>query len=591
MKSERIKRILPLALIAVLGLAVYANSLNGKFVWDDEVLIKGNVYIKNWSNVAEIFGADISAGASVSSIVYRPLQIFTYAVDYSFCRLNPRGYHLTNIILHLLVSLAVFRLVNILFGDRVLSLLTALFFAAHPIHTEAVSYISGRADPLAAVFILLSLIFYIKNQDKEKPALYILMPLSYAFALLSRENSLILPLLLLLYHYAFKKEVKIRQFLSVLAVTSVYILLRFTLLKHILSNAPAPTTAFQRLPGFFAAVTGYARLIILPFDLHMEYGNRLFSITDPGAITGAFILLFLLTYAAAKRKAGGLIFFSVCWFIITLLPSSNIYPINAYMAEHWLYLPSIGFFLILAGIVRDIYRAKNLKIIALAAALSLLAFYSYLTLKQNACWKEPIAVYERTLKYTPGNVRMYNNLGFEYYNAGRREEAIAVFKKAIEAAPDYSDAYNNLGLAYRGAGKQNEAIAVFKKALEINPAQTATYNNLGLVYQEMGRSEEALDIFKKIIARNPDYYTAYNNMGNVYYYNLGRRDDALRFYKKAIEINPDYAEPYYNIGNIYGDTGNKKEAISAYEKAIELKPDYFEAQNNLRLMKQHKVGR
>ena len=152
-----------IVLIVLIGLAVYSNSLKGQFLWDDEGLIQYNPHIKNWGYLSKIFISNLRAGAGDSTNFYRPVQVFTYLIDYSLWKLNVIGYHMTNVLLHILVALSIYWLIQILFGDRILSLLTALFFVVHPIHTEAITYISGRADPLAALFILLCFIFYKKN--------------------------------------------------------------------------------------------------------------------------------------------------------------------------------------------------------------------------------------------------------------------------------------------------------------------------------------------------------------------------------------------------------------------------------------------
>jgi len=336
-----------IVLIIILGFTVYGNSLNGKFIWDDEFLIEKNKYIKSWSSIPLIFSEDIGRGGGKEYSFYRPLQMTTYMIDYSLWKLNPKGYHLTNILLHIFVALSIYWLMNIILNNNLLSLLTAVFYVIHPIHTEAVTYISGRADPLALLFMLLCFVFYIKNPPKGI-GVYLLMVLSYVLALLSRENSLILPVLLLLYCYSFKKKLKVKEFFSLVGIACIYVLFRVTVLKAMLTHEAHTTTLFQRLPGFFVAVTDYARLLFLPLKLHMEYGNVLFPWGNLKAILGVIILFALLLYAFKRRKDDNLVFFSISWFFVALLPVSNLYPINAYMAEHWLYVPSIGFFLIAA---------------------------------------------------------------------------------------------------------------------------------------------------------------------------------------------------------------------------------------------------
>ena len=553
-------------LIIILGFAVYGNSLNGEFLWDDEFLVEDNAYIKSWSHISKLFTENIGAGAGGKYNFYRPLQMITYMIDYSLCKLDVKGYHFTNILLHISVALGLYWLVNILYKDKFLSLLTSILFVVHPIHTEAVAYISSRADLLAGLFMLLCFIFYIKYLHSENIRIYILILLWYICALLSKENTLILPVLLFLYHYTFKKKLKvIKHFSPILSITVIYILLRFTVLKAILFHTLSTATLFQRIPGFFAAITNYIKLLFLPFSLHMEYGYRQFSFTNSMVILGIVILISSITYALRKRNTNNLIFFSISWFFITLLPQSDLYPINAYMAEHWLYLPSIGFFLILANGLNSLYRRKESRILTICLIAGLLTFYSYLTIRQNSYWREPLAFYKRTSKYVPDSPRIYTNLGNTYRDIGKNEEAIILYKKAIAINPNLAETYYNLASIYCDIDKK-EAIVLYKKAIAINPDLAEAYYNLGSIYHNIDK-KEAIVLYKKAIAINPDLADAYNNLGNIYR-DIDKKKEAIVLYKKAIAINPDFAEAYNNLGSTYCDIGKKEEAIVLYKKAI-----------------------
>ena len=574
-----------IALIIILGFAIYGNSLNGRFIRDDHELIENNAYLKSWSNIPKIFVENIGTGAGIKSRSYRPIQMLTYMIDHSLYRLNVIGYHLTNILLHILVALSIYWFVAVLCGDKLLSFFTSILFIAHPIHVEVVAHISGRADSLAVLFMLLCFIFYIKASNLNSMSVYTLMILSCIFALLSKEISLIFPVLLLLYHYSFKKELKIRQFSPILGITLIYILLRLTVFRRFLLYSSCPTNLFQRTPGFFVAITNYLRLMILPFDLHMEYGDRLFSFTNPLAMLGLVILFLFLVYAFEKRTNDRLVFFSIFWFFISLLPSSNLYFINAYMAEHWLYLSSIGFFLVLGKGLSFFYKTKQFKIPAVILTVSLLAFYSYLTARQNNYWREPITFYEKTLKYAPDNSGLYNGLGLAYRDIGKDKEAIAMFKEAIEVNPDDVNGYINLGLVYHELGKNEDAITSYKEAIQLDPSYAKGYNNLAVVYHDIGKKEEAVTLYNKAIETNPNYAMAYYNLGNAYQ-DIGKTGEAVASYKKAIKLNPDYAKTYYNLGLVYQNIGKTKEAVASYKRAIRLDPGYAKAYVNLAIAHQ-----
>ena len=533
-----------IGIIIILSLAVYGNSLYGKFLWDDKILIEDNAYVKDFNNIPKIFSENIGGGAAREIGFYRPFSIVTYTIDYSLWGLNVVGYHLSNIILHILVTLSIYWLVNILFNDKFLSLLTAALFAVHPIHTEAISYISGRTDPLAALFMLLCFIFYIKYLNSKGIAKCAIVLLSYILALLSRENSLILPILLLLYHFAFKKKFNIKDFFPVLVITFIYILLRLAALKHVLPQLSHPPLV-QRILGFFDAITNYLRLLLLPLNLHMTYEYKLFSFVHPTVMLGAIISFSLLTYAFIKRKSDTLIPFSVFWFFIALLPVSNIYPLNAYMAEHWLYLPSIGFFLILAKGLNPAYKSKGFQVILTAFIISILVFYSFLTVKQNNYWREPIAFYKRTLIYVPHSLRVYNNLGTAYANIGKYKEAVESFKKALEINPKDAHVHFNLGNAYKAIGEHEKAIVSYKKALELSSSDISTYCNLGNTYIAIGQYEEAISSYQKAIEINPKFATAHYNLAMAYYHEK-RYDLAILHYERSIELgekpNPEFSK-------------------------------------------------
>ncbi|MFH1867699.1 MAG: tetratricopeptide repeat protein [Candidatus Omnitrophota bacterium] len=575
-----------LLLIAVVGFSVYANSLTGSFIWDDEGLIEKNSYIKSPAHMPKIFIEDIGSGnisqggGKKSTFSYRPLQMLTYMLDYSIWKLDVRGYHLTNIILHILTAISLYLFICVLFKDNFIALLAGVFFVAHPIHTEAIAYISGRADPLAAVFILLTLIMYVKNIEIKSKAFYFLIPFCYILAILSRENSIIIPALILAYHFSFRKRIGIKEFLPICLITALYIVFRLLALRSLMPHLSSDTTLLKRVPGFFTALTEYVRLLIFPAGLHMEYGDKLFSMSSIKAISGLIILFSLITYAFRRGKNSPLVSFSILWFFAALMPSSNIYPLKAYMAEHWLYIPSMGFFLIAAGGLSSMYRRKGLKVLTAAIITGFLIIYGFLTARQNICWKEPIPFYERTLRYAPGSIKVYFNLANLYKDRGMYKEAIDLYNKAIRYKPDFPDSYINLGVVFYELSRYEDAIELYRKAIEIDRDYQGAYYNLGNAYKALGRYEDAAASYKRATEINPDYTDAYNNLGNVYR-ELGRRKDALLSYKRALEIEPGIAYTYSNLAMIYYDSGNYKEAISLYLKAIELDPGYAYAYNNL----------
>ncbi len=576
---------LSLALIILLGTIVYANSLGGQFVWDDETLVQYNPYIKSWSHLPRIFTSRLGSTAKESGAFYRPVQTFTYLVDYSFWRLNTFGYHITNMVLHILATISLFLLIQALFENAKLALLTALLFVVHPLHTEAVSYIAGRADSLAALFMFLTYLFYIWHERKSGIIVLGAMMGAYILALLSKELSLILLPLVLFHHYAFRRPVDKKAFAVLVGTFIGYIFWRVFVVGVGSIAQGTPPTFFVRLPGVFVALTNYFRLLLFPFDLHMEYGGLLFSYAEPKVAIGIILLIILLAYVLFNKNRDRFLFFAVGWFFITLLPSSNLlYPINAYMAEHWLYLPSIGFFLLLARFLIRLLESQKFKGVAVIMIFGLLTFYSTLTVQQNSYWGNGINFYKRMLHYAPESSRLYNNLAKAYHDAGKNDELIELLKSAIQLQPDNALAHNNLGNAYKGVGRINEAIDSYRRAIAIDPQHAGPYYNLSTIYSDMdGQGEETIALLNKAIELSPHFAKSYNKLGLIYL-ERGETDRAIELLNRAMKLNPDDPEIYHNFGYIYFQGNDLSKAETMYKKALEADPNYVQAYHDLAII-------
>lgn len=307
--------IIQLFVLVFVGFVVYNNSLHGQFLWDDYFQVKENTFITNWKNVPKIFSQNLGAGFGYNSPFFRPLQTVTYMIDYSFWKLHEKGYHITNTVIHILVALCIYWLISLICQNNLASFLASLFFIVHPAYTEAVAFISDRADIQAALFLLLSLIFYLKYLNSWKKRYQFLVLLSYIFALLSKENSCIFPLLVLLYHFAFSKKIEWKYFFGLVGITGFYILLRLTVLNFFYFPIPSWPVILRRLPAFFAAIVDYLRIFFIPIHLHAEYSYRTFYFFEPKVLIGILITILLLYFTFIRRKSDNLMFFSIYWFL------------------------------------------------------------------------------------------------------------------------------------------------------------------------------------------------------------------------------------------------------------------------------------
>ena len=574
-----------MAFITLAGIAVYLTSLSGAFIWDDVHFIKNNIYLRSPLYLFRILTGDVAAGSGEIYNYYRPLTTVTYLLDYSLWRLNPTGYHISGILLHILAAVAVYLLLRLLFQDDLIAFIAGLLYVIHPIQTETVAYISGRPDSLAALCLLACFISYIKQLGSRGFGLTALTLFLYLLALLSRENSVVLPALLLLFHAAFRKRIRLSCFLPLAGMAVGYILLRSVLLE----KAIVPTTLLDRLPGFFAALTGYGRLLLLPVDLHQEYGLILFPFNDLRVLAG--ILIAVMLSAAALRDrfkrakvlegrpgrddgpgggwSGRLVFFSVFWFFISRSPVSGIYPIKAYIAEHWLYLPAIGIFTLLASGYASLLRRGRYRTPVIVLGILVLLCYSGLTAKQNLYFRDPLSFYERTIRYNPRSARMHNNLGNIYFTRGRVEDAARSYREAIALEPGYPNPYNNLGNVFYQAGDFNAAVPLFQRAIELNPRYAAAYNNLGIIHCRLDRPAEGILLLKRAAAINPHDADTLYNLG-VAYDMSGRLEEAVASYRESLRLMPASARAHSRLSRCLQQLGRAEQADYHLKRAREL---------------------
>lgn len=251
------------------------------------------------------------------------------------------------------------------------------------------------------------------------------------------------------------------------------------------------------------------------------------------------------------------------WFFVSLLPMSNIVPINATMVSYWLYLPCLGVFVGTLGLVDDILSRIDLNRQDLFRK-PLISFYSIviiifsiLTIKQNTIWNDPLKFYQTAIKYSPDSYRPHNEIGIIYLQQGKYDLAIKELQKAIELNKRFELAYDNLGMAYDHKGDFENAIPQYKKAIELNPLNPKTYNNLGNAYNKLNQFDQAIKAYEEALKLNPHYKAVYNNLG-VIYYKKGIYEEAKKYWGKALEIDPNFDMAIDNLKVLQGILDSKK---------------------------------
>ncbi|MBL7069795.1 MAG: tetratricopeptide repeat protein [Candidatus Omnitrophica bacterium] len=491
-RPNKIKLVLVI-LIACAAFSVYTNSFNGPFLFDDVVLVKDNPLIRDISNIPVFFKTDIfshNPDAKPISNSYRPLQTATYAIDFFLWGKGPMGFHLGNLLFHIINAILVFLLIERLTRNRSLSFFVSLLFSIHPVNTQCVSYIAGRADLLVALFVFLSFKFYIDYSKVKRAPLLFLSAISYLFALYSKEAAMvILPLILFLYNVTFNKteRFKIRSYLLHISMLAVYLPTRLHALNG-LAPRSLELSKIELFPRVLTSLKGLfidLRILLLPHDLHfgrtteVEYslfGTAGSVLTVLGLLIFVYILRSTYTKWDKKKDMGaGIIFFGFSWFFVSMLPLLNIIPLQVFHSDNWLYLSSIGIYLAAGHIIWHAWRALDKRRIIFKYLIPLLVsaallLYGYATVKRNGDYGDEIRFYLSSLRWRP-NVKFYRVVGGLYGEKGDYENAVKHFKMGIETDKIYpspeevTGVYYNLGITYMRLSRFKEAEEALRKVL------------------------------------------------------------------------------------------------------------------------------
>jgi protein O-mannosyl-transferase len=496
-------------LLAVVAVTVHAPALQGERIWDDAYLAHDSPFIKSPLLILEAFRHYLFLDSF--SFHYRPVQNISFIVDYFFWNTDTWGFHLTNVLLHAgsgvllyfllrrLFASLLLRRVSIAVRERALrrfpwisvaAFLVALIWVVHPVHSAAVDYISGRADSLAFLFASAGWLLFLRAQRTPgtvlRDSLYLLAAVSGLLALLSREIACVWIALFVAHLLFVEKNLRPRVRIGALFCCGLVIAI-YVACRQLPERRPGPPSddaiwsGSVRAALMVRALGDYGRLLIFPANLHMErtvvdsigYRSRVDWRKEIGveylSILG-LIVLAALVFGSARRGRGQLMrIFGASWFLAGYLPVSNIVPLNATVAEHWLYLPSVGFLIFLAGCAVEL-PARHWKL-AVALALLAVAGLSVRSHIRSADWVTAETFYRRTFAAGGASARNGVNLGLIYADRGDYAEAEKIFRKVLEIAPDYPIAQNDLASALSGQGKTKEAEALFAR-IEKNSAET-----------------------------------------------------------------------------------------------------------------------
>lgn len=472
--SLPLNKMFAVIILAVLVIGVYANSLSGEFVWDDQTIVVRNDAIKSFGNIPYVLTNQFAEMAKYRGNIYRPMQEISYMADHLLWGMNAFGFHVTSVLLQLTATLLLFYVVLNISGSATVAFIASAIFGIHPINTEAIAYISGRSDPLYLVFLLASFLFYIgsrRHEGRRSAGYYTCAVGLYVFSLMSRETAIVFPLILAAYEqFAAKTKADWRKVLPFAAVVACYAVLRIGFIP--LDQKRVAFLGIDRIAFIDIKVMAeYLKMLLLPAGLHMEREIRHLLRVDMLFIAGlaaviAFTAIFFRTWKA--RRA---VFFWVLWFIIFLLPHLNVVTLNASYAEHWIYAAAIGLYVIFADFLEEIMAKGRISRMAGYAILAgLLVYLGGLGILRNRDWRDEPSIYSNTLKYK-NSARVASNLGVYYDIRGEYEKAIDSYRRALAVSPNEPLYHNNIAIVYVKAGDTAKAVEHWKQSLSINPDQ------------------------------------------------------------------------------------------------------------------------
>lgn len=599
-----------LLLIVSLGLLAYSNTFTATFNFDDIANILGNPVVRNVDPFADPFAVKGS----------RAVGDFTFAVNYRLNGLDVSGYHLVNLAIHLATALLMYILVTLTFrtpllapaeeGERgrfsgPIALFAALLFVAHPLQTQAVTYIVQRFTSLAAMFYTGSLVLYIMARLEQggdsnrrgkafSAACYLLSLITAVLAMKTKEIAFTLPFMVILYEFMFfrgsiaKRAAFIGAFLLTLAIIPLS-MLGSSGAGQLLGRLEAATMVQTEMPRLdylftqFRVIVTYLGLLFFPVGQNLDHDFPVAHSFFNAPVFLSFLLLLAilglgvyLVLGSRNEERGSrpevqgsrsssflapcsslllyrLIAFGIFWFFIALAVESSVIPIVDVIFEHRVYLPSVGFFMALSTAVvlvvdRLAVRRPQIAGITFIALLLVAVSLASATFKRNMVWADETTLWTDVAAKSPDKSRPWNNLAYAYLKKHQPLKAIPALIRSIDISPGHPDAWNNIGIAL---------------------GQLGTY---------AGRYSPTYEMFDASTGMNTAYQNewfalGYNNLG-LAYDSLGQLADSIANFEKSIAMNPRLSEAHYNLGLAYAASKETQKATEQYVILKSLNPEF-----------------
>lgn len=555
-----------LAVIVFVNVFIYSGSFENGFLpyLDDGKLIINNPLVKDISleGIKNIFTEKVYG-------LYHPLTTLSWAIEYHYKGNDPWIYHLSNLLLHILNSIIVYLIIKKLTKKHESGFFVALFFAIHPLHIESVVWLSERKDVLYSFFFLYSILVYqnyLANTAKNKwLALSLLL---FLFSVLSKSAAVVLPVVLLLFDYYYKRKITIKLIVEKIPFFVVSIL--FGIINILTQKSDEFLTDISQTYNFperilliTYSISFYIVKLFIPINLSVKYFypvkingllpyNYYFSIL--------FIALLIFIFIKLKQYRREMIF-SLGFFFITIGLVLKIIPTgNDIVSDRYTYIPYIGLMFLVFYIVDSILKGKQmLKIITIIVIILVGILLSNFSKQRVKIWKNEETIWTDVINKNPKSPVAYNERGQAYLNMNLLDKALFDFNKAIELNPNFALAYFKRGILQNKNNKYKEAIKDYDESIRIDNSNPEAYVNRGKCYALLKMDAKALFDFDKAILLDENQTTAYNNKGIVLA-SQNKYKVAIQNFTKSISLNPYQIDAYVNRGFANYKTGNFEKA-------------------------------
>ena len=562
---------------------------------DDRPYVYENAYVQsglNWYSIIQAFSSELAEKVCH----WHPLTWLSLMLDYQIFGLNPSGYHLINLLFHVMNTILIFLILRRMTKTLWPSAFVACLFAIHPLHVESVAWIAERKDVLSTFFWMLTMGAYSYYVEHPGFRRYSLVLLFFVLGLIAKPMLVTLPFVLLLLDYwplhrfqeirpnhkvqpevfksvtsdkqknKSKNKQAVKETLEVKEpadpeykwsliyplfwekVPLFFLASLTTILSYVAGQKGGSITSIEalspvvRIENAFVSYIAYIGKMIWPSNLAVLYPYPNGWI--PWQVFGSVLLLIAITILVIWRtKKFPYLATGWLWYAGTLVPVIGIVQFGSFArADRFTYIPLIGLFIMVAWGVPDLSKKWNHRkeILLTSSALSILCL-SIITWTQVGYWQSSITLYDHTLKVTDYNWQIYNDRGGAYLGFGNYKQAIEDFGRAIEIKPDYTDPYINRGNAYLGLGNYRQAIEDYDRAIEIKPDYAMAYNNRGAAYNDLGNYRQAIEDYDRAIEINPRLADAYINRSDLYF-RLSNNNLAVNDLKTAAKLGDERAK-------------------------------------------------